>query len=65
MNRSRVRNKYLKFPTVENISAYRPRSFCVKLFKKEKKKYHSAFDSTSFTGNKMILCFSEKRIEQQ
>ena len=41
-NRARLKNKSHKFPTIENIEAYKKyRNFCVSLLRKEKKKYYN------------------------
>ena len=50
MNQSRLRNKYLKNPTLANKRIYkRYRIFCVNLFKKEKRQY---YDPNLITDNK-------------
>ena len=70
MIRSKLHNKYLKFPTDINNGAFKKqRNYCVKLFRTEKKKYYN-LDNTSITDNKKFWktikpVFSDKRIGQQ
>ena len=45
MHRAKLRNKSHKFPTPENIEAFKQyRNFCVSLLRKEKKKFYSNLD---------------------
>ena len=66
MKRSFLRNKYNKFPTLLNESAYKKhRNFCVKLFRKEKRNYYNNLDLNVFNDNKkfwkcMKPLFSDK-----
>ena len=53
MNRSRLRNKFIKYPTNLNKSNYnRQRNYCVNLLRREKKKYYGNLDIKNFTDNK-------------
>ena len=53
MNRSRLRNKFTKDPTIDNEKSYKKqRNYCVNLFKKEKKKFFENIDTTEITDNK-------------
>ena len=53
MKRTNLRKKYLKSTTEKSKNAYRKqRNFCVKLFKKEKKKYYNNLDVKQITDNK-------------
>ena len=53
MIRSKLHNKYFKFPTDINNAAFKKqRNYCVKLFRTEKKKYYNNLDNTSITDNK-------------
>ena len=67
MLRSRLRNKFIKSPTVENEAAYKiQRNLCVKLFRKAKKEYYGNLDNSIFSDNKkfwevMKPLFSEKQ----
>ena len=55
MTRARLRNKYIKTPTLTNETIYKKyRNYCVNLFKKEKKKYYENLDIKSFTDNKLF-----------
>ena len=55
MNRSRLRNKYLKTPTVPNKRKYkRYRNFCVNLFQKENRQCYENLDPKLITDNKKI-----------
>ena len=52
MTRSRLRNKFLNFPCVENRNAYKKhRNYCTRLFKKEKKKFYDNIDISLITDN--------------
>ena len=67
MIRSRLRNKFNKYPTQENELAYKKqRNSCVKLFRKAKKEYYSNLDTSIFSDNKkfwdcMKPLFSDKQ----
>ena len=53
MHRSKLRNRYHKFPTEANKSFYKKhRNFCVSLLKKEKKKYYNNLDLKVIEDNK-------------
>ena len=53
MKRSRLKNNYNKNQTEENKSLYKSqRNFCVKLVRKEKKKYYNNLDLNIFKDNK-------------
>ena len=53
MNRSRLRNRFLKNKTDENKIAYtKQRNFCVSLFRKEKKKYYYNLNPKKIADNK-------------
>ena len=53
MHRSKLKNKYHKFPSEENRSLYKKyRNFCVGLLKKEKKKYYSNLDLKTIADNR-------------
>ena len=53
MHRSKLKNRYHKFPTEANKTSYKQmRNVCVNLLKKEKKKYYNNLDLTIFGGNK-------------
>ena len=53
MNRSRLRNKYIKKPNSHNKSIYnKHKNYCVNLFRKEKKKYYNNLDLKLVTDNK-------------
>ena len=66
MNRSRLRNKFLKNPTDENRTNYKKyRNYCTGLFKKEKKLYYNNLNVNLITDNKKFWktvapLFSEK-----
>ena len=68
MNRSRLRNKYLKNSTVANNRNYtRYRNFCVNLFKKDKRQYYENLNPKLITDNKKFWktvkpLFSEKHV---
>ena len=53
MNRSRLRNKFLKTKSVADRKEYnKQRNLCVKLFRKEKHSYFNSLDSKNITDNK-------------
>ena len=53
MKRSKLKNKYNKFPTEENKSFYnKQRNFCVNLLRKEKRNYYNNLDTNIFNDNK-------------
>ena len=53
MHRSKLKNRYNKFPTEANKISYRKyRNFCVSLLKKEKRKYYNNLDLKNFSDNK-------------
>ena len=53
MHRSKLKNKYNKNPTENNIIFYnQQRNFCVSLLKKEKRKYYNNLDPKIFKDNK-------------
>ena len=55
MHRSKLKNKYNKFPTEENKNSFKKyRNFCVSLLKKEKKKYFSNLDLNKIADNKLF-----------
>ena len=66
MNRSRLRNKFLKIPSAVNRENYtRYRNYCTGLFRKEKKAYYNNLDIKKITDNKKFWktvkpLFSEK-----
>ena len=67
MSRSRLRNRYTKNPTIENLREYkRRRNYCVNLLKKSKKAYYQSInikmlsDSRNFWKN-IKPFFSEKQ----
>ena len=68
MNRSRLKNRYLKFPNKENEIKYKKhRNYVSGLVKKEKKKYFSNLNLGNITDNKKFWktvkpFFSEKNI---
>ena len=52
MNRSRLKNKFIKNPDSNNRSIYnKHRNFCVNLLRKEKKKYYNNLDLKLITDN--------------
>ena len=71
MNRSRLKNRYLKNRTPENWLAYKKqRNSCVSLFRKEKKAFYYHLDTKSVTDNKMFWkvikpSFSDKAISNE
>ena len=68
MNRSRLKNRFLKYPNMENeLKFKKQRNYCVGLLKKEKKKYYSSLNIDNITNNKTFWktvkpFFSEKNI---
>ena len=55
MNRSRLRNKYLRNSSEENKLAYnKQRIICTSLLRKEKKSYFEHLDTSHITDNKMF-----------
>ena len=53
MHRSKLKNRYHKFPTEANKNLYKKhRNFCVSLLKKEKKKYYNNLDLKVIENNK-------------
>ena len=53
MNRTRLRNKYLKFPSATNKDLYkRQRNLCTSLIRKHKKTYYSNLDIRNISDNK-------------
>ena len=53
MKRSRLKNRYHKFPTEENKNEFKKyRNFCVGLLKREKKKYFDSLDVKIMDDNK-------------
>ena len=53
MNRSRLRNKFLKNPSnVNKIKYTKYRNYCTSLFKKEKKAYYNNLDMKSIADNR-------------
>ena len=52
MNRSRLRNKFIKNPNNVNKSNYNiQRNYCVNLLRREKRKYYGNLDIKNFTDN--------------
>ena len=66
MNRSRLRNKFLKDPSgINKINYTKYRNYCTRLFRKEKKSYYSNLDMNLITDNRKFWktikpLFSEK-----
>ena len=55
MTRSRLKNKYLKFPSVFNKKMFKKhRNFCINLLRREKKIYYDNLDINCFTDNKNL-----------
>ena len=55
MNRSRLRNKYLKNKNEENRAIYvKQRNYCVSLLRKSKKKYYENLDERNLMDNKLF-----------
>ena len=53
MNRTRLRNVYLRKRSDENRKKYsKQRNFCVSLLRRTKRKYYSSLDEKSITDNK-------------
>ena len=58
MHRAKLKNKSHKFPTEENIIAFRKyRNFCVSLLRKEKKKFYNNLDISILFDNKKFWKF--------
>ena len=56
MQRTKLRNKFLKDPSAENKFSYnKQRNWCVSLLRKEKKKYFANLNEKDITDNKKIL----------
>ena len=68
MTRSRLRNKFLKNPSIANKMNYtKYRNYCTGLFKKEKKAFYDNLDTKSITDNRKFWktvkpLFSDKHI---
>ena len=68
MTRSRIRNRYLRNPSVTNKNEYkRYQNFCVGLFRKEKRRFYENIDTNKITDNRIFWktgkpLFSEKHI---
>ena len=66
MNRSRLKNKYLRNPNnLNKVSYTKQKNFCTNLLKREKKKYYNDLDTRIFESNKKFWervkpLFSEK-----
>ena len=55
MKRSQLESKYYRDSTVENGNKYeKQKSFCSKLYKKEKKKFYSNLDIKNVTDNRLF-----------
>ena len=55
MHRSKLKNRYLKFPTEVNKNTYKKyRNFCVSLLKTEKRKYYNNLDLKVIKDSKMF-----------
>ena len=53
MQRTKLRNKFLKDPSAENKFSYnKQRNWCVSLLRKEKKKYFANLNEKDITDNK-------------
>ena len=71
MNRSRLKNRFLKHNTEENKMAYnKQRNFCTSLLRKEKKHYFENLDTSKITDNKMFWktikpMFSKKCVQKE
>ncbi len=71
MKRSKLKNKFNKFPTNINWKIYkRQRNFCVNLLKKEKREYYNNLNTNKFTDNKTFWktikpLFSDKQKDFQ
>ena len=68
MTRTRIRDRYLRNPSVTNKNEYkRYRNFCVWLFRKEKRRFYENIDTNKITDNRIFWktvkpLFSEKHI---
>ena len=65
MNRSRLKNKFVREPNKENKAAYnKQRNYCVNLLKREKRKYFNNLNIKNITCNKTfwktVKPFSDK-----
>ena len=71
MTRSRLRNKFLNNPTLDNKTNYKKyRNYCTKLVRKEKKNFYSNIDTNLITDNKKFWktvkpLFSEKHFSSK
>ena len=72
MTRSRLRNRYNKTPTEENLAAYKKqRNYCVKLARNTKREYYNNLKTNKVTDNKTFWntikpLFSDKqKVRQQ
>ena len=71
MKRSKLRNRYNKFPTNENLTIYKKqRNLCVKLSRKTKRDYYSNLNINKITDNKQFWgsvkpLFSDKQKNRQ
>ena len=55
MKRSEFESKYVKNKTNKNLKSYKkPRNFCSKLYKKERKKYYEMLGLNNVTDNKQF-----------
>ena len=55
MNRSRLENKYYKTFSIEDKGNYkRQKNYCIRLYKKERKKYYINLDLRNITDNKQF-----------
>ena len=53
MNRTKLKNKYYKHPTEENMRKFKKqRNFCVKLLRETKKSFYSNLDARQITDNR-------------
>ena len=71
MTRSRLGNKFLKYPSNENKANFKKqRNYCTSLFRKEKTKFYSNIDISLITDNKKFWrtvkpLFSEKKFSKR
>ena len=55
MMRSELESKYLKNRTIDNETKLKKqKNFCIKLYKKERKKFYSGLDLNKITDNKLF-----------
>ena len=55
MKRSQLENKYISNSTVKNTNKYKKhKTFCSKLYKKERKKFYFQLDIKNITDNKLF-----------